>query len=797
MSKVSRVNARLFAKMHLRQVDTLIRIAAIENGIARRIDGTIPELVNLISKKDMVNKSAAFAGIIENALKSVVTMMRQQLPILVKKSHESAVEVLDKSLPRKLIERMAPLEVQSGQESFAGATQSVYEDVFNVPPSLSKKKLSAEEKHQARLQILFPPPTQDEVARIVAQGRHIAAPGGTQFETWEQRFDGLSSLITNKRIAFNEIASGFAEGENIAQIRRRLEPVVGGIKASAQRIARTEGMRIAEHVQRSTWDAFGDMMTGAQVVAVLDERTRPEHATRNGRIYYRNPPAGQKSMAELPDLPDAPNCRCMTIPVMEPPEEFKNDPAIREAFEKTASPATGEPASYDEWFQDSPPAKRKMVTGVERYQAVERALAGSREPQWSDFIDGDGNLLPASYLASETAVARTARTQAIDAQLKAQRELLLDVQRQGFVTPPGLAPPPIVPPTPGPTPPATSPPAPAGPPVRIDPSLADKQRDLSRADAKAGTEGKRVVRDMEARVTPANVKAQIDVYNQKTRDVTDVREGFLEKLAPDKKALRDFEKLKAEWKKVNEKIMELVNAGEPMNKVAMFKAGEAQRLQAKYGSNEFFLMLDNKPLLNFANAQTALAEMINPAGSNQVKVRTTVNSSNPKVQQRTAEAQDWLNALIPDGSPIKLDVKVNEQTGRAYASPAQSLIVMRPDNSVAVYVHEIAHIIEDQVGETAKAAKALRFVQTVGEETQHLKSVSPVYDDKEISMGKDWKGVGSEQTRYVSKYYYADSYTEVVSVGFEQLYYNPGKVARENPEFFDFLVNVLQGNYAK
>ncbi len=123
--------------------------------------------------------------------------------------------------------------------------------------------------------------------------------------TWEQRFDGLSRLITDKKLAFEEIVRGYSEGEGIAKIRKRLEPVVGGIKASAQRIARTEGMRVAEAMQRSTWSNLGDMMVGAQVIAVLDERTRPEHATRNGRIYYRQPAIGQRSMAELPDLPDA------------------------------------------------------------------------------------------------------------------------------------------------------------------------------------------------------------------------------------------------------------------------------------------------------------------------------------------------------------------------------------------------------------------------------------------------------------------------------------------------------------
>ncbi len=76
-----------------------------------------------------------------------------------------------------------------------------------------------------------------------------------------------------------------------------------------------------------------------------------------------------------------------------------------------------------------------MVTGVSRYNAIETALAGTREPKWTDFIDGDGNLLSVDFLASESSVARTARTRAIDREIDRQRKALLDVQRQGFESP--------------------------------------------------------------------------------------------------------------------------------------------------------------------------------------------------------------------------------------------------------------------------------------------------------------------------------------------------------------------------
>ena len=45
---------------------------------------------------------------------------------------------------------------------------------------------------------------------------------------------------------------------------------------------------------------LGDLVAGWQVHATLDERTRPEHAARNGTIYWLHPKAGQKGVGEMP-----------------------------------------------------------------------------------------------------------------------------------------------------------------------------------------------------------------------------------------------------------------------------------------------------------------------------------------------------------------------------------------------------------------------------------------------------------------------------------------------------------------
>lgn len=440
--KPGSVNARLVAKMHLRQVEVLEQLGRLENGIDQMVP--FEDFWRIVTRgSSSVPKTAEFAARVESLLADVRILIRRRFKELAYRSHDWAVEALTSAIPAKILEYLAPIEPRfeqikpdrPGKLVFDNSTiRLVYEDEskpFGVPSKLAKKDLSDEEKEQIRKYILFPPPSQAEVSRIINTGRITQAPNGDQFENWETRFDRLSKLINDKKLAFNEIVTGYSQGENIDALQKRLEPVVGGIKASARRIARTEGSRIAEQIQRRTWDELGDMMVGVQILAVLDERTRPEHATRNGRIYYRRPGPGQKSIAELPDLPDAANCRCTSTPVLEPPEEFKNDPAMRDAYRAAAKPS-GDPSTYQDWFASASIAKRKLVTGVERYETIRSALGDKREPRWSDFINSDGELLPVDRLANESTVERTARTQEIERAMKLQGKAIKAVSSRGF-----------------------------------------------------------------------------------------------------------------------------------------------------------------------------------------------------------------------------------------------------------------------------------------------------------------------------------------------------------------------------
>lgn len=69
-------------------------------------------------------------------------------------------------------------------------------------------------------------------------------------------------------------------------------------------------------------------LVGWQVLSMLDERVRPKHRERHGRVYYYNPrpERGERGMDEMPNPPYespndggvwAPNCRCVLVPVFE------------------------------------------------------------------------------------------------------------------------------------------------------------------------------------------------------------------------------------------------------------------------------------------------------------------------------------------------------------------------------------------------------------------------------------------------------------------------------------------------
>ena len=445
MSKVSRVDQRLAAALHLRQVESLIDSDSISASSERIFDKAGRNILDLVT--DSAAQQTKFTGIeliLGRAIADAKKATREQLETHAQRSYRTASKAMIDSIPWNwLAAKIAPEEAAAFEamhwpdppaylnfdagilsiDPVAITEEEKGDWKFSKPiDALTKTKLTKKQKEELAEKLLFPPPPLERIKEILFGGN------------WEERFDSLSKLITDKRAAMAELITGYADGEGIQKLKKRLEPLVGGIKSAAQRIARTEGMRVAENMQRESWGPLGDMMVGVQIIAVLDERTRPEHATRNGTIFYRQPTGQQKSMAELPDLPDEPNCRCMTSPVLSPPAELADDPELQRAL--GAEPAgTPEPSVYSDWFKSADPGRRKLVVGVRRYNEMQNHLASQaseRDLEWSDFINQDGHLLPVDQLLAESPLQRQSRKDEIDRLLKLRGQAIDDIRRKGF-----------------------------------------------------------------------------------------------------------------------------------------------------------------------------------------------------------------------------------------------------------------------------------------------------------------------------------------------------------------------------
>lgn len=196
--------------------------------------------------------------------------------------------------------------------------------------------------------------------------RFVLDPG------WEDRFARLTKLAEPELVA-NAVLRGLQAGKTHQEIGRDLLPLVGGQRATARRVARTEVMRVAQEAQlRMHEEQAGDLIAGYQVRATLDQHTRPHHAARDGTVYWKNPRPGQKSVREMPRPPIeedgsyAWNCRCTLAPVMSDPN------ATQDGDDQPDPPAHDH---YADWFDDAPDRERLIAVGVRRYRAVEDLIA--------------------------------------------------------------------------------------------------------------------------------------------------------------------------------------------------------------------------------------------------------------------------------------------------------------------------------------------------------------------------------------------------------------------------------------
>lgn len=220
-------------------------------------------------------------------------------------------------------------------------------------------------------------------------------------KNWEDRLEVLSRKITDKGGLADQVTRMYAAGAKPAEIEREIRPLVSGLKVSATRIVRTETLRVAEEAQRETYRQLDSLIDGYRIFATMDDRTRPEHAARNGTFYPKD---------ACPLVPDEPNCRCWSTPVLRNADDTI-PPALAGRIDGPIAVVNGVVQDRDEWrrwFDAQTPARQRIVIGADRMAAA-RDVVGNGKVQWAAVSGPDGHMLPSDAIRAQTRVDIEAR----------------------------------------------------------------------------------------------------------------------------------------------------------------------------------------------------------------------------------------------------------------------------------------------------------------------------------------------------------------------------------------------------
>jgi hypothetical protein len=126
--------------------------------------------------------------------------------------------------------------------------------------------------------------------------------------------------------------------------------------------------------------------------------------------------------------------------------------------------------------------------------------------------------------------------------------------------------------------------------------------------------------------------------------------------------------------------------------------------------------------------------------------------------------------------------------GRSYARSDTNAVYLAHDTARMMAAHELGHILEFNTPQVHQAARAFLERRTAGEKPQRLSVLMPEYVFGRNEVAKP--------DRFMAPYagkIYESGWTEIVSVGVQWLYDDPVRLAREDPEYFAFIVDVLRG----
>ena len=152
--------------------------------------------------------------------------------------------------------------------------------------------------------------------------------------------------------------------------------------------------------------------------------------------------------------------------------------------------------------------------------------------------------------------------------------------------------------------------------------------------------------------------------------------------------------------------------------------------------------------------------------------------------QRGAEE---FNALVSVDVAPSSSARFGQFVGRENYDPNTRIVQVQATSDTRVIVHELGHWLEDHNADVHRKVVAFYEKRTQG---YNLEWMGPGYDRREVARKDKFLNL------YMGKEYVAggDRYaTEILSMGLDHLYNKTALLARQDPEMFDFIFNVVRG----
>lgn len=206
------------------------------------------------------------------------------------------------------------------------------------------------------------------------------------------------------------------------------------------------------------------------------------------------------------------------------------------------------------------------------------------------------------------------------------------------------------------------------------------------------------------------------------------------------------------------------------------------------------LFLDERTRQEYARRRMR-EEVVYAEPQKRASVKITHKSKFDKKRKQTIE--DGLaefNKLVGIPTPDDRDLVAKAGgygKGRSAYSQTDKAVLAAPTITTRVMVHELGHWLEHNTPDVRQKVFDFYDRRTAGYPLERLRDVTGLnYKSSEVTRRDKFKNAyaGKEYIWKGSRWS-----TEILSMGIEAIYAEPEKFAAEDPDYFDFIYNLLRG----